>query len=178
MQSVLESAKSVVDTTTNLVSNVIQSTGLTNQSNHHQHNEENFHKNSSLSPNSIINEIKKIDSEGLDIFENDNVKHDILVKINKLAKEDIKHGLKELNSLDLIGPNGIKKGIDYYHPLRYFTVNRPLGIDYIGEIEIENVRVHKAGLGNSPTFHSIDTRPSEEGGAVFKTGDPLKWFDY
>ena len=25
----------------------------------------------------------------------------------------------------------------YYHPLRYFTVKRPMGIEYFGEIEIE-----------------------------------------
>lgn len=40
------------------------------------------------------------------------------------------------------------------------------------------VRCHKASPSANPTFHSIDTRPSEEGGAVFKTGEQLGWFDY
>lgn len=45
-------------------------------------------------------------------------------------------------------------------------------------ILIQAVRCHKAGPTADPTFHSIDTRPSEEGGAVFNTGEPLGWFDY
>lgn len=40
------------------------------------------------------------------------------------------------------------------------------------------VRCHLSSPGAKPTFHSLDTRPSQEGGAVFKTGEPLGWFDY
>ena len=35
--------------------------------------------------------------------------------------------------------------VQYYHPKRYFKVDRPTGIDYIGEIEIEEGKsVHGA----------------------------------
>ena len=27
--------------------------------------------------------------------------------------------------------------LQYYHPLRYFTVKRPMGEEYIGEVELE-----------------------------------------
>ncbi|WWC65028.1 uncharacterized protein I303_107642 [Kwoniella dejecticola CBS 10117] len=177
MQSVVDAAKSAANTATNLASTALASTGLTG----HTHAEEHTGKN--LPPDSSATSTRKMDSEGLAVFEDEGVRHEVLVKINKLAHEDFKHGLKEVAALELVGPDGIKKGIDYYHPLRYFTVNRPLGVDYIGEIEIEegksiHVRVHKAGSGNAPVFHSIDTRPSDEGGAVFKTGEPLAWFDY
>ena len=40
------------------------------------------------------------------------------------------------------------------------------------------VRVHKASVSAKPTFHSIDTRPGAEGGAIYNTGDALVWFDY
>ncbi|WWC98345.1 hypothetical protein V866_005236 [Kwoniella sp. B9012] len=182
MQSVVDVAKSATNTVvsgaTNLANTAVSYTGLGG----HSHAEEHLHK-STLPPDSTASSVKKVDSEGLAVFEDEGVRHEVLVKINKLAHEDVKHGLKEVASLDLVGPDGIKKGISYYHPLRYFTVTRPLGVDYIGEIEIEegksiHVRVHKAGSGNTPLFHSIDTRPSEEGGAVFKTGEPLGWFDY
>lgn len=73
-----------------------------------------------------------------------------------------------------------------------------MGLDYIGEVEIEEgksihseltlvigaeladhiVRVHKASSSAPPHFHSIDTRPGSEGGAIFKTGGELHWFDY
>lgn len=42
---------------------------------------------------------------------------------------------------------------------------------------INIVRCHKPHSG-AANFHSLDTRASENGGAVFKTGDPLGWFDY
>lgn len=132
--------------------------------------------------------------------------------------EDARHGLKEVASLDIVLEGEQKKGISvsllfrsvgsfretpadeqYYHPLRYFTVKRPMGIEYFGEIEIEEgkcihgecrppklwhasscstVRCHKASATAKATFHALDTRPSEEGGAVFKTGEALGWFDY
>jgi hypothetical protein len=73
-----------------------------------------------------------------------------------------------------------------------------MGLDYIGEVEIESgksihseqyrladmttaestVRCHKASATAAPRFHSIDTRPGSEGGAIFKTGGDLHWFDY
>lgn len=42
----------------------------------------------------------------------------------------------------------------------------------------DSVRCHKPAAGGKATFHSLDTRPGVEGGAVFKTGEPLGWFDY
>ena len=165
-----------------------------------------------------------------------------------MCRNDARHGLQEVTSLDLVVEGGEKQGISvsslltfscqslpsfrkcmpsppppafpafrfsadravthvtdkvqYYHPLRYFTVNRPMGVDFIGEVEIEDgkslhskshlpphhelplsltsltVRCHKASSTAAATFHSIDTRPSGEGGAVFRTGDLLSWFDY
>ncbi|WVQ86224.1 hypothetical protein IAT38_008392 [Cryptococcus sp. DSM 104549] len=136
-----------------------------------------------LPPDAQLGETRKMDSEGLAVFEGEDVRHEVLVKLNKLALEDARHGLKEVAALDLVGADGVKKGIQYYHPLRYLTVTRPTGVDYIGEIEIEegksiHVRAHKAGPGNPATYHSLDTRPGEDGGAVFNTGEPLVWFDY
>jgi hypothetical protein len=40
------------------------------------------------------------------------------------------------------------------------------------------VRCHKASPTSKATYHALDTRPGEEGGAVFKTGEALGWFDY
>jgi hypothetical protein len=72
-----------------------------------------------------------------------------------------------------------------------------MGIEYFGEIEIEEgkcihgtslypharqmlivVRCHKASPTAKATYHALDTRPGEEGGAVFETGEALGWFDY
>ena len=72
-----------------------------------------------------------------------------------------------------------------------------MGIEYFGEIEIEDgkcihgtssstkrtsadsiVRCHKASLTAKATYHALDTRPGEEGGVVYKTGEALGWFDY
>ncbi|KAK1923277.1 hypothetical protein DB88DRAFT_494466 [Papiliotrema laurentii] len=147
----------------------------------HSHAEE--HHRPTLPPDAKAEDVQNMDEEGLAAFEEEGVRHAVLVKINKLAIDDVKHGLKEVAALDLVQEGGTKKGISYYHPKRYFKVHRPIGIDYIGEIEIEpgksiHVRVHKAGTGGKPSFHSIDTRPSAEGGAVFNTGEPLHWFNY
>jgi hypothetical protein len=43
---------------------------------------------------------------------------------------------------------------------------------------LTEVRCHKASAGSKATFHSLDTRRGEEGGAVFQTGEALGWFDY
>lgn len=101
-----------------------------------------------------------MDSNGLTIFEDHRVKHEILVKINKLAlwvfslslycfmlkerrgeveenekdqtggwekwrglvadqsREDVRHGLKEVASLDLVIEGGEKKGIAVSHLYR------------------------------------------------------------
>jgi len=124
-----------------------------------------------------------MDEEGLAVFAGPEVRHEVLVKLNKLAIDDARHGLKEVTSLDLVAEGGHKKGISYYHPIRYFTVHRPMGIDYFGEVEIEegksiHIRCHKASPSAKATFHSIDTRPGQEKGAVFKTGEPLLKFEY
>lgn len=72
------------------------------------------------------------------------------VKTRLTSSDDQRHGLKELASLDLVTEGG-KRGIDvsappvqiidtiqFYHPKRYMTVTRPSGVDFIGEIEIED----------------------------------------
>ncbi|WVO12700.1 hypothetical protein L204_100308 [Cryptococcus depauperatus] len=172
MQSIIDAAKQAAATAASAV-------GLENSPSH----VEDDHKET-LPANATASETKTVDSEALEVFEHESVRHQVLVKLRKLALEDEKHGLREVAALDLLDEDGyLKRGISYYHPKRFFTVTRPNGVDYIGEIEIEqgksiHVRAHKAGPGNAPTFHSIDTRPSNEGGAVFKTGEPLAWFDY
>ncbi len=69
-------------------------------------------------------------------------------------RKDVKHGLGELAklSIDLEANKGIQVGVhctpvyhsshtaarsQFYHPLRYYTVEKPAGVDYIGEIEVE-----------------------------------------
>ncbi|WVF67843.1 hypothetical protein IAT40_002604 [Kwoniella sp. CBS 6097] len=189
MQSVVDAAKSAATTATNLATSAATTAASYTGLGGHSHAEEHASGTGTATTGAALpedaepSEVRKMDSEGLAVFEEEGVRHEVLVKINKLALEDARHGLKEVASLDLVGPDGIKKGISYYHPQRYFTVTRPSGIAYIGEIEIEDgksihVRCNKAGTGNKATFHSVDTRPSEEGGAVFKTGEPLNWFDY
>ncbi|RSH87035.1 hypothetical protein EHS25_003523 [Saitozyma podzolica] len=180
MQNVLDTAKSVASTAathaSNLASTAAEYAGLT-----HTHGDEHAHR-STLPPDATAGEVKKMDAEGLAVFEGKEVRHECLVKINQLALDDKKHGLKELASLDLVTEGG-QRGIDFYHPQRYFTVHRPMGTDYIGEVEIEegkciHIRCHKANGASHATFHSIDTRPGSEGGAVFTKGERLGWFDY
>ncbi|WWC92506.1 uncharacterized protein L201_007465 [Kwoniella dendrophila CBS 6074] len=153
MQSVVDAAKSatsgVISGATSLANTAASYTGLgVGGRGGHSHAEEHL-KAGNLPPNSTASSIKKMDSDGLSVFEDDQVRHEVLVKINKLAHEDIKHE-------------------------RYLLLP-PIKISYCKSI---HVRVHKAGSGNAPLFHSIDTRPSEEGGAIFVTGGPLGWFDY
>lgn len=180
MQSVLNTATNLasgaVNTASGLASTAASAVGLG-----HSHAEEHNHR-STLPPDAEAGQVQKMDSNGLAVFEDSGVRHEVLVKLNKLAIEDKRHGLKELAALDLV-IEGQKKGISYYHPLRYFTVTRPMGIEYFGEIEIEegkciHVRCHKASPTAKATYHALDTRPGEEGGAVFKTGEALGWFDY
>ncbi|WWD20870.1 hypothetical protein CI109_105347 [Kwoniella shandongensis] len=158
--------QNVIDAATSLVNTAATYTGLTSPTSQtHSHAEEHAHRSTLPTDVMEVGTVKKMDSAGLGVFEEETVRHEVLVKINKLAVEDARHG------------------ISYYHPLRYFTVTRPIGVEYIGEIEIEagksiHVRAHKASPSHPATFHSLDTRPSDEGGAVFKTGEPLGWFDY
>ncbi|TYJ57298.1 hypothetical protein B9479_002031 [Cryptococcus floricola] len=170
MQSIIDTARNAASAVTSTVAPA------------HHHSEEDHAK--SLPADATAGPIKSIDEEGLLVFEDDAVRHEVLVKIRKLALEDERHGLGEVAALNLTDAEGeIKKAGQYYHPKRYFTVTRATGTDYIGEVEIEegksiHIRAHKAGAAHTPTFHSIDTRPSDEGGAVFKTGEALVWFDY
>lgn len=73
--------------------------------------------------------MRKMDSEGLAVFEQEGVRHEVLVKINKLAmcvnlscrrlitalmnvgSEDARHGLKEVAALDIVLEGEQKKGI-------------------------------------------------------------------
>lgn len=48
----------------------------------------------------------------------------------------------------------------------------------VGLLAERQVRCHKASALAKPTFHSLDTRPEDQGGAVFALGEPLVWFDY
>ncbi|KAL7423033.1 hypothetical protein Q5752_002332 [Cryptotrichosporon argae] len=161
----------------------VGSTGVDPSAPAHAHTHTHMHTHAAVPPDSTVGDVRAVDGEALQVFVDERVRHAVLVKINQLALDDIKHGLKEVAALDLYVEGGDKKGISYYHPLRYLTVQRPYGTDYIGEIEIEDgkavhIRVHVPAPGAEPIFHSLDTRPSAEGGAVFATGEPLSWFDY
>jgi len=50
----------------------------------HAHAEEHHH-GSTLPPDSTAGEVLKIDDEGLAVFEEEGVRHAVLVKINQLA---------------------------------------------------------------------------------------------
>ncbi|EIW66262.1 hypothetical protein TREMEDRAFT_74773 [Tremella mesenterica DSM 1558] len=186
MQSVVDAATSAANIATthaqNIASAAVNAVGYGTEQVSNEHEHDHDHR-VDLPPDAQVSDIIKMDSDGLSVFEDEEVRHEILVKLNKLAVEDVRHGLKEVAALDLVVEGGVNKGISYYHPKRFFKVHRPMGIDYIGEIEIEagksiHVRCHKAGAGGKTTFHSIDTRPGEEHGAVFVTGEPIKWFEY
>ncbi|KAK4688770.1 hypothetical protein P7C73_g1349, partial [Tremellales sp. Uapishka_1] len=182
MQSVIDAASNAATIATGHATTLANSAAVYTGLAGHSHAEEHLHR-ATLPEDAEVSPVIKVDTTALAVFEDKGVRHDVLVKINKLALDDARHGLKEVASLDLVVEGQEKKGISYYHPLRYFTVKRPMGVEYFGEIEIEegkciHVRCHKAAPGTPATFHSLDTRPNEEGGAVFATGEPLGWFDY
>ena len=51
----------------------------------HSHSEEHSAHGKQLPPDAAAGEVKKMDSEGLAVFEDEGVRHAVLVKINKLA---------------------------------------------------------------------------------------------
>ncbi|KAL7416915.1 hypothetical protein BDY24DRAFT_378688 [Mrakia frigida] len=135
-----------------------------------------------LPPSATVErEEKPIDEIGLTVFQDKNVKHEVLVKLNQLKLDDAKHGLGEVRELFDEG----EEGIQFYKPISYMIISVPHGEDFIGKILLDNeghcihVRVFSPPGGTGPyKFHSIDTRPTEDGGALFKQSDKLKYFEY
>ena len=96
----MEAAKAPVATAVNLASSAASylpgsspttatGTGLeaaTGAAGHgHSHSEERSTKGKQLPPDAEASEVKKMDSEGLAVFEDADVRHAVLVKINQLA---------------------------------------------------------------------------------------------
>ena len=96
----MEAAKAPVATATNLASSAASylpgsspttATGTgtgtaTGTAGHdHSHSEEHSSKGKLLPPDAEASEVKKMDSEGLAVFEDAEVRHAVLVKINQLA---------------------------------------------------------------------------------------------
>jgi hypothetical protein len=74
-------ASSVAQSATSLATSAAVAVGLTS----HPHNEEHAHRGE-LPPDSVASKVMKMDSDGLQVFEEQDVRHEVLVKINKLAK--------------------------------------------------------------------------------------------
>jgi hypothetical protein len=72
-------ASGAVNTASNLASSAATAVGYG-----HFHAEEHQHR-STLPPDAEAGQVKKMDSEGLAVFEEEGVRHEVLVKLNKLA---------------------------------------------------------------------------------------------
>lgn len=72
-------ASGAVNTASNLASSAATAVGYG-----HSHAEEHAHR-STLPPDAEAGQVKKMDSEGLAVFEDEGVRHEVLVKLNKLA---------------------------------------------------------------------------------------------
>lgn len=73
-------ANTLTSTATSVVDQAASYTGLSST---HPHAEEHQHS-STILPDSTLGEIKTMDPEGLEVFENERVRHEILVKMNQL----------------------------------------------------------------------------------------------
>lgn len=72
-------ASAATGTATSLATSAASYTGLG-----HSHAEEHLHS-STLPPDATVGKVDKVDAEALAIFEDEGVRHDVLVKINQLA---------------------------------------------------------------------------------------------
>jgi hypothetical protein len=64
----------------------------------HAHAEEHSHK-ADLPPDHVAGEVVKMDAEGLAVFEEEQVRHEVLVKINHLAMYVFTRSLDRLSRL-------------------------------------------------------------------------------
>ena len=121
-------ASGAVTTASNLAGSAATAVGLG-----HSHAEEHLHR-STVPPDTELEPVRKMDSEGLAVFEEEAVRHEVLVKINKLAvwvslgsdtearfsadliSEDARHGLKEVAAFDIVIEGQQKKGISVSRP--------------------------------------------------------------
>jgi len=125
-------------------------------------------------PVSEISPLLPADDKSQKIF--DEVKDEVLKKIWELHKKDVVHNLNEVWKLE---------HSETYQVISYRVEEVPHGVNYYAKIQMNkledcvHVRVFRPQEGKGPIkFHTIQTRPSEEGGAVFNLEDPLKPFDY
>jgi hypothetical protein len=72
-------ASGAVNTASGLASTAASAVGLG-----HSHAEEHNHR-STLPPDVEVGQVQKMDSDGLAVFEDAGVRHEVLVKLNKLA---------------------------------------------------------------------------------------------
>ncbi|KAG9002553.1 hypothetical protein FRB94_005807 [Tulasnella sp. JGI-2019a] len=75
--------------------------------------------------------------------------------------------------------------IHCYKLISYRVEDVPYGVNYYGKVQMNDledcvhVRVFRPTEDKGPIkFHSIQTRNSAEGGAVFTLEEPLRRFDY
>ncbi|KAG8938699.1 hypothetical protein FRC03_006998 [Tulasnella sp. 419] len=125
-------------------------------------------------PPVTIGPLTQMDDEARKVFE--AVKADILDKIWELHKADDLHDLNEVYKLD---------HVKFFNPISYRLEEVPYGINYYGKIELNekghciHARVFSPHGSKGPIkFHSVQTRPSNQGGAVFTLEDPLRHFEY
>ncbi|KAG8881244.1 hypothetical protein FRB97_009743 [Tulasnella sp. 331] len=109
-----------------------------------------------------------------EIFE--TVKDDVMKKIWKLHKVDEIHNTNEVWKLETV---------NCYQLISYRVEEVPYGVNYYGKVMMNvqedcvHVRVFRPSEDKGPIkFHSIQTRSSAEGGAVFTLAEPLRRFDY
>jgi hypothetical protein len=72
-------ASGAVNAASNIASSAAAAVGYV-----HSHAEEHLHR-SNLPPDAEAGQVKKMDSDGLAVFEEAGVRHEVLVKLNKLA---------------------------------------------------------------------------------------------
>ncbi|KAG9049948.1 hypothetical protein FS837_008535 [Tulasnella sp. UAMH 9824] len=125
-------------------------------------------------PISEISPLLPADDKAEKIF--GSVKDEVLKKIWDLHEKDAVHNLNEVWKLEKI---------DSYELISYRVEEVPHGINYYGKIRMTkkedcvHVRAFRAQEGKGPIkFHTIQTRPSWDGGAVFSLEDPLRRFEY
>ncbi|KZV97743.1 hypothetical protein EXIGLDRAFT_702679 [Exidia glandulosa HHB12029] len=115
--------------------------------------------------------VRQADEQTTEIF--NSVKHDILHKVWELHKADEVHHLNQAREID---------HLKFFHLVQYRVNEVPYGANYFGKIAVDDkghcihVRVFKGADGVK--FHSIQTRPTEDGGAVFDQTSDITYFEY
>jgi hypothetical protein len=115
--------------------------------------------------------VKEADAKGTEVF--DAVRQDVLHKIWELHKADAIHHLNEIRKLD---------HLRFYKAISYREEEVPYGINYFGKVLLNDkgkcvhVRVFRPEENAGPIkFHSVHTRPSDQGGAVFTPDDEIAY---